>query len=138
MKLTASQENSLIASTALGTIIQKRLADKQRLTYHISPVIVDNPTQAQTDAYAVELVTWKASVVAIEKFNSTYFQRIADAKSVERFIFVKSLSDFDYLGISGLNGDYVLDIVSAAEYQTFNIINLLIDQMFAKITLAKG
>lgn len=132
MNITEEQKNSLIANTNLATIIQDRLANRVRLMFHLAPKLPESATNEQKEAYNLAVAQHDKDKL-IETFAKRYYPLIADARSLEKRIFVLALTDFDYEGIDGLLGDELVDVLATAEYMTLNIFDLIIDQSFKAV-----
>ena len=132
MNLTEEQKDSLIANAKLATIVQDRLANRVRLMFHLAPKLPENATNEQKEAYNLAVQQHDKDKL-IESFAKRYYPLIADARSLEKRIFVLALSDFDYEGIDGLLSDDLVDVLSVSEYQSKNIFDMIIDQSFKAV-----
>ena len=133
MKINQSQKETLLASAKLAAIVQDKLADRTRLMFLNAPKLVDNATNEQKEAYNLAVVQHDKDK-RIESFARRYFSLIADARSLEKRIFVNALCDFDYTDITDLTGDALVDVVSSESYMGSNIFDIIIDQSFNAVT----
>lgn len=133
MKLTPTQIENLVGNTKLHLVIQNKLAECERMTYHSQPVqVLDTDPQEEKEAFNSVLMEWERAS-KIKDFNRLYFPKIANSRGIEKRIFVLALADFNYEGIDGLTGDALVGIIASSTYKEVNIIDRLIDQMFKKV-----
>ena len=133
MKINQSQKDTLLASAKLAAIVQDKLADRTRLMFHNAPKLEDNATNEQKEAYNLA-VDQHDKDKRIESFAKRYFPLIADARSLEKKIFVNALCDFDYTDITDLTGDALVNAVASENYMGSNIFDIIIDQSFKAVT----
>lgn len=133
MKLSKQQIEQLRRSNLLVQITHERLAQRIRLAYHAKPVLPENATNEQKQAYN-EAVSAQQNALKIEPFTKIYIPQIRDWQSTAKLIFVLALADYDYSDIHGLTDNALVEAVAQAETPGGNnILDRVIEQSFQAV-----